>query len=101
AVLPSEARLRVKDAVWTLVKRWQRTSVTKAARTDLVFSPFTAPFFFDARVPLVSLVHDLQDLDSPEFFDAQQVSSRHQHFLDACRLADRLICVSDFVRQTV
>jgi glycosyltransferase involved in cell wall biosynthesis len=75
--------------------------VTKAAGADLVFSPFTAPFFVDPRIPLVSVVHDLQYLDYPEFFDPQQQASRHQHFLDACRLADRLICVSDFVRQTV
>ena len=100
-LLPPQARVRMKDAVWTLVKRGQRNSVTKSARADLIFSPFTAPFFVDPRVPLVSVIHDLQYLDYPDFFDAQQQSSRHQHFLDACRLADRLICVSDFVRQTV
>jgi glycosyltransferase involved in cell wall biosynthesis len=100
-LVPARARTRIKDGVWTLVKRWQRTSVTKNARADLVFSPFTAPFFFDPRVPLVSVVHDLQYLDYPSFFDGQQQSFRHQHFLDACRLADRLICVSEFVRQTV
>jgi glycosyltransferase involved in cell wall biosynthesis len=101
SIVPLPARVRIKDAVWTLVKRWQRTSVTKAARADLVFSPFTAPFFFDPRVPLVSVVHDLQYLEYPDFFEALQHRNRHQHFLDACRLADRLICVSEFGRQTV
>ncbi|MGI9145255.1 MAG: glycosyltransferase family 4 protein [Chloroflexota bacterium] len=101
ALLPPHARMQMKDAVWTLFKRWQRTSVTRTARADLVFCPFTAPFFFDPRVPLVSVVHDLQYLEYPEFFEALQQTHRHEYFLDACRLADRLICVSDFVRQTV
>jgi glycosyltransferase involved in cell wall biosynthesis len=100
-LVPARERMRMKDALWTLVKRWQRSSATKTAHADLVFCPFTAPFFFDPRVPLVSLVHDLQYRDYPQFFDAQQQKDRHQHFLDACRLADRLICVSDFVRQMV
>jgi len=100
-LLPPRARMWVKDSAWTLFKRWQRTTVTRMARTDLVFCPFTAPFFFDPSVPLVSVVHDLQFLEYPDFFEARQQTHRHQHFLDACRLADRLICVSEFTRQTV
>jgi glycosyltransferase involved in cell wall biosynthesis len=100
-LVPPAARMRIKDGVWTLVKRWQRTSVTRTARADLVFCPFTAPFYFDPKIPLISIVHDLQYLEYPSFFESQQQSFRHQHFLDACRLADRVICVSEFVRQTV
>jgi glycosyltransferase involved in cell wall biosynthesis len=75
--------------------------VTTAVTADLHFCPFTAPFFFDPSVPLVAIVHDLQFLEYPQFFDDEQRRNRHRHFLDACQRADRLICVSEFVRQTV
>ena len=101
ALLPPGARSRVKDAVWAVVKRRRRRQVAASVAADLHFCPFTAPFFFDPRVPLVSIVHDLQFLEFPEFFEPQQLQDRHRHFLDACERADRLICVSEFVRQTV
>jgi glycosyltransferase involved in cell wall biosynthesis len=101
SLVPAGARSRVKDRVWTIVKRQQRAAVARATLADLHFAPFTAPFFFDPRVPLVAIVHDLQFLDYPEFFEERQRQDRLQHFHDACARADRLICVSEFVRQTV
>ena len=100
-LVPANARSRVKDGIWTLVKRQRRAHVASAVAADLHFSPFTAPFFFDARVPLVATIYDLQFLDYPEFFDEQQQRDRQRHFLDACKCADRLICISEFVRRSV
>jgi glycosyltransferase involved in cell wall biosynthesis len=100
-VVPPSARMRVKDSVWTFVKRHRRESVAGNSDVDLHFCPFTAPFFFDARVPLVSVIHDLQFLDHPEFFDEVRGGERRQHFMDACARANLLICVSDFVRASV
>jgi glycosyltransferase involved in cell wall biosynthesis len=102
--LPAGARMRVKDAVWTVVKRQQRIQRNQVAGpqpADLHFCPFTAPFFFDPRVPLVTLVHDLQFFEYPEFFAEEQRRNRHRDFIEACRRADGVICVSEFVRQTV
>jgi glycosyltransferase involved in cell wall biosynthesis len=70
-------------------------------QADLLFCPFTAPLFFEPTVPVVSLVHDLQYLYYPEFFSPDDRHSRNQHFQDAAQRAERLICVSDYVRQTV
>ena len=102
-ILPPSARTRVKNEMWRVLKRHRRRALAHAASagTDLIFCPFTAPYFSDARVPLVTLVHDLQFLDLPQFFAGQMRTDRHENFLSACRLADRLICVSEFVRQSV
>jgi glycosyltransferase involved in cell wall biosynthesis len=68
---------------------------------DLLFCPFTGALFFDPAVPLVSLVHDLQYLYYPEFFDPADRSQRDRHFRQVCRVATRLICVSEFTRASV
>ena len=68
---------------------------------DLLFCPFTGALFFDPAVPLVSLVHDLQYLYYPEFFDPADRSQRDRHFRQVCRVASRLICVSEYTRASV
>ncbi|MDQ6670238.1 MAG: glycosyltransferase family 4 protein [Chloroflexota bacterium] len=100
-LVPAGERTRVKDAVWTLVKRQRRSQVSSALPADVHFCPFTAPFFFDPGVPLVALVHDLQFVEYPQFFDEQQRRNRQRDFVEACRRAERVVCVSEFVRQTV
>jgi glycosyltransferase involved in cell wall biosynthesis len=70
-------------------------------RPDLLVCPFTAPYYFDPVVPVVSVVYDLQYLSFPEFFSAEERANRARTFATACRLADRLICISDYVRSTV
>jgi glycosyltransferase involved in cell wall biosynthesis len=100
-VLPAPARTRVKDYIWSLLKRRVRASAAAAMRGDLLFCPFTAPFYARPDVPVVSIVHDIQFADLPDNFTAQDREFRRQHFEDACRLSDRVICDSEFVRQRV
>ncbi len=68
---------------------------------DLLFCPFTGALFFDPAVPLISLVHDLQYLYYPEFFEPADRSERDRHFRQVCRVATRLICVSEYTRASV
>ena len=68
---------------------------------DLIFCPFTAPLYVKPGTPIVSLIHDLQYLYYPQFFTPEERLSRDKTFRDACSLADRLICISDYVRGTV
>jgi len=68
---------------------------------DLLFCPFTGAFFYDPSIPLVTLVHDLQFLSYPEFFDPAGRAERDRHFRQACRGASRVICVSEFTRASV
>jgi glycosyltransferase involved in cell wall biosynthesis len=102
-LLPASARSHIKDVAWWMLKQHRREQTARAMKseTDLHFCPFTAPFFLEADVPLVSLVHDLQFLDYPEFFTPEQQQERRQHFRDACEAADRVVCVSEFVRRSI
>jgi glycosyltransferase involved in cell wall biosynthesis len=68
---------------------------------SVLFCPFTAPSFAQAGIPTVSVIHDLQYADYPQYFEELDRSQRHQNFTEACRRADRLVCVSDFVRRRV
>ena len=70
-------------------------------RADVLFCPFTAPFFHDARVPSVSVIYDLQHVYYPNFFNDTDRAERDRNFRAACSAAARLVCISDYVRQTV
>ena len=68
---------------------------------DLLFSPFTAPYFFDPTVPAVSVVYDLQHVYCPQFFEPTEVQERSRNFNRAYSVSNRIVCISDYVRQTV
>jgi glycosyltransferase involved in cell wall biosynthesis len=68
---------------------------------DLLFCPFTGALFYDPAVPVVSLVHDLQYLYYPEFFTSAERAERDRHFRQVCRVATRLVCVSEYTRTSV
>lgn len=68
---------------------------------DLLFCPFTAPFFRDLKIPIVSVIYDLQSHYHPHFFTIEEQQERRRNFEDACYWAEKLICISDFVKQTV
>jgi glycosyltransferase involved in cell wall biosynthesis len=81
-------------------KKYQRSLINRL-RGTVLFCPFTAPFFAEPRTPTVSLIHDLQYADYPQYFDEHDRAERQRHFTDACNRAARLICVSEFVRRRV
>lgn len=68
---------------------------------ELLFCPFTAPFYANRRVPTIATVYDLQFLAYPQFFSRVEVEERAGNFFRAAALADRLVCISDFVRDDV
>jgi len=68
---------------------------------DLLFCPFTGIFFYDPAVPAVSVVADLQFLYYPEFFSPEERLERERHFRQVCRVASRVICISEYTRGTV
>ena len=89
----------------------QSSAITDGVRTpeslrrklgvDLLFCPFTAPYYFDPTIPTVSVIVDLQYLYHPQFFRAGDYQERNKNFKDACRLATVIVCISDYVRETV
>lgn len=70
-------------------------------KIDLLFCPFTAPFYHQLGIPLVSVIYDLQYQQYPGFFTQEDRYHRDQHFKKACEYATRLVCISNFVRKTV
>jgi len=70
-------------------------------KPDLLFCPFTAPFYFTLNIPIISVIYDLQYLEYPYFFSSYEQQERDGHFRSACQKADFLICISEFTRQAV
>jgi glycosyltransferase involved in cell wall biosynthesis len=91
----------VRRLVNTFDTRVRRPARPRSFDADLLFCPFTAPLHFDPTVPTVCVVYDLQYLEYPEFFTAEERQVRDRTFRDACQLATRLVCISDFVRNSV
>ena len=100
--LPGFLFARMKTAYRRLRSRHRPRNGTLAGlKADLLFCPFTMPFFYDPAVPVVSIVYDLQYRYYPQFFEADDYAARERNFKETCRLADRIICISEFVRRTV
>ncbi len=68
---------------------------------ELLFCPFTGIFFFDPTIPVVSVVADLQYLYYPQFFSPEARHERDRHFRHICRVASRVVCISEYTRRTV
>lgn len=72
-----------------------------AIQADLLFCPFTVPAQAEKGIPVVCVVHDLQHLEHPQFFDIGQMIYRTDCLRDVVRVADKIVCVSDFVRSSL
>ena len=92
---------RVRSLYRRVFHRPAASSLPKQVGADLVFCPFTAPKFYDPAVPIVVVVYDLQYLYYPQFFTADERYYRDKDFRESCHLATHLVCISDYVRETV
>ena len=99
-VAPARLAQFVERLAWTLRAQAQGGLLHRLG-VDLLFCPFTAPFFYEPGIPVVSVVHDLQYRDYPRFFSETERAERDRAFRQACLLASRLVCISEFVRQKV
>jgi glycosyltransferase involved in cell wall biosynthesis/2-polyprenyl-3-methyl-5-hydroxy-6-metoxy-1,4-benzoquinol methylase len=76
-------------------------SLLRQFDADLLFCPFTAPFYFDPSVPTVCVIYDLQYAYYPQFFDAAEIQERERNLNRAVRVANVLVCISAYVRKTL
>jgi glycosyltransferase involved in cell wall biosynthesis len=113
-------------AIDDLKARWQafRDSTVQQLTTELSIPPILSPEvraleFYNRldfsvvhglpcfvhpdlrRFPSVVTMHDLQHLHFPGFFTPQDISTREREYRESCRLADHVICISEFTRQDV
>ena len=100
-ILPVPVMAMLGSAFKRVVHGIDQGRSLKGIQADLLFCPFTAPFSYDPRVPLVSVIYDLQYHYYPQFFSPEDRRCRDNNFRETCRLADRLICISEYVRETV
>jgi len=77
------------------------TGILRELKVDLLFCPFTRPLFYSPGIPTVSVIYDLQYLRYPQFFAAHERVERDSNFRKAVGLSDQLVCISDFVRNSV
>jgi glycosyltransferase involved in cell wall biosynthesis len=103
--LPSILKLPLKSLIYNVLRRFRRwrygAHLLKQGHIDLLFCPFTAPFYFTQGVPTICVIYDLQYRYYPDFFTVEEYDHRARVFQEACGTANRLICISEFVRQTV
>ncbi len=92
---------RLDDALTRAARHVNRGTVLGEIGADLLFCPFTLPFCYDPSVPVVSIIHDLQYHYYPQFFSDEDRRCRERNFRETSRLANKLICVSEYVRKTV
>jgi glycosyltransferase involved in cell wall biosynthesis len=101
--LPSLVRrqfARVAYDTNRLLKRSASRSVLRQIGADLLFCPFTAPTYYEAGIPTVCTVYDVQFATYPQFFEADDLAHRRSTFLDACRKATTLVAISTFSRNS-
>jgi glycosyltransferase involved in cell wall biosynthesis len=111
AFVPPSVRVAIPPSVRVAIKSWLQPvrridavptgGFVREFGADLLFCPFTMPFYHDPGIPTVSVIYDLQYLFYPQFFDEEDLGTRARNFSEACRLSTRLVCISEFVRKTV
>ncbi|MFI5020425.1 MAG: glycosyltransferase family 4 protein [Alphaproteobacteria bacterium] len=99
--LPAMARLCVLDEHGQTLLRPDPAALPGGGRADLLYCPFTAPFYARPAVPTVATVYDLQFIEYPQFFSRAEVEERAVNFFRAAAVAERLVCISDYVRDHV
>jgi len=72
-----------------------------ARGVDALFCPFTAPTYAEPKIPVISIVCDLQHKDYPQFFTPEELDLRESIFSEVGRRADAIICISESTRASV
>ncbi len=99
--LPRAVRAKLDDALTRAARHVHRGTILREIGADLLFCPFSVPFCYDPSVPVVSIIYDLQYHYYPQFFSEEDRRCRERNFSETSRLANKLICISEYVRKTV
>ena len=98
--LPASAFYALKSA-YRLARQTLPALPPLPIQADLLFCPFTGSAFHSPRIPLVCVVHDVQYLERPYFFDSETRYYRDLHFRQAIRFSSQVIADSEFTRQLI
>ncbi len=70
-------------------------------KIDVYFCPFGPLWPRPVPLPTVMALSDVQEVFYPEFFTPEELFTRADHFRGSAAMADRLITVSEFSRQSI
>ncbi|GAC1324637.1 MAG: hypothetical protein NVSMB2_22870 [Chloroflexota bacterium] len=101
AMLPGDIKAVLKRVYWTRRTGPRNAQVAADVQADLLFCPFTVPYFWRAGTPMVSIIYDLQHLTYPEFFSPEQRRNRQQQIDDVFAKAAHIVCISHYVQESV
>lgn len=102
SLLPARVRGGMAAAYLEAAGRLRRTGRrVDALEADLLFRPFTAPYYRAAATPTVAVLYDLQFKRYPQNFRDEERLHWDRVLRDARRLADEYVCISEFVRASV
>lgn len=99
--MPGFVRKRLKYAFRSLRQFIKIRSIAKGIQPDVCFYPFTAVGYQSKKSPAVAVVLDIQFHQHPHFFENDNLHERKMNFFQACKKAQKIVCISDFVRNTV
>lgn len=97
-LIPQRILMRFKKIYFHLRRK---SGFLKNHAIDLLYCPFTAVAYKESGIPVVVTLYDLQHMYYPDFFDKDDHYFRDFVFKDACQTADKMVCISDYVRDTV
>lgn len=97
--IPSKLSL-IGYRIQSHLRRRAVKSLLTEINADLVFCPFTAPTYAIDGIPTVSIIYDLQYKTYPSFFEIGDVTNREHTFTEACRLATKLVAISDYSKKS-
>ena len=100
-IVPLGLRQRIKRLLGAVKPPSDSEVLLHQIGADLLFCPFTAPFYADPLIPTVSVIYDLQYRAYPQFFTHEELIQREDNFRMAYQKAGYLVAISEFVRQTV
>jgi glycosyltransferase involved in cell wall biosynthesis len=99
---PTLIKKIVKKVVNQLKKIYKpRKYLLTKNNVDLLFCPFSATTYAEKNIPTISIIHDLQHLDYPFLFSDEERNNRNNFLNDLLNQADKIICVSEFTRQSM
>lgn len=102
SLLPAGVRGWIAAAYLEVAARMRRTGrEVDALKADVLFRPFTAPYYRAASTPTVAVLYDLQYKSYPQNFRIEERLHWDRVLRDAARLADEYVCISGFVRESV
>jgi len=96
--VPAEPRVLAKQLAWRLRTAGSRRRVLDQFAPDLLFCPFTAPYYWRPGLRMVAIVYDLQHVVFPQFFPDEQRLNRERHVHQVVRHAQRVVSISQYVR---